>query len=111
MPMCKNCNEVVGAGQLNEQGICEKCLSTDEGKVKAKEIKEKVESKKDKSGSGMKVFLYILATLAFIDGVIMLSQAQSAIHQILGYMAILVGAVFLSGGGIISAIASANNKG
>ena len=38
MPMCKNCNEVVGAGQLNKNGFCEKCLSTNEGQNKIKNI-------------------------------------------------------------------------
>ena len=109
MPMCKNCNEVVGAGQLNENGFCKKCLSTDEGQKQEKKYTKQLESTKDKKGSSMKVFLYILAVLAFIDGFFMLAQAQGAIHQILGYVAILIGTVFLSSGGIISAIVSKDN--
>ena len=111
MPMCKNCNAVVGVGQLNKNGFCEKCLSTDEGQKQDKESTstKELESTKDKKGSSMEVFLYILAVLAFINGFFVLSESQSAIHQILGYIGILIGAVFLSSGGIISAITSKDN--
>lgn len=115
MPMCKKCGDVVGVGQINENGICNKCLSTgveqkEEKKyVKQSESKKTLESTKANKGSGMKVFFYILAVLAFLDGIIMLGQAQSAIHQILGYMALLIATIFLSSGGIISAITANKN--
>ncbi len=109
MPMCKNCNEVVAAGQLNENGFCEKCLSTDEGQKEEKKHIKQSENTNNKKGSGMKVFFYILSVLAFLLGGSFLLEANSAIHQILAFIVFLIGAVFLSSGGIISAMISKDN--
>lgn len=102
--MCKKCGEVVGAGQINENGICNKCQSTGVEIKKEKVHVQQIESTKTNKGSGMKILFYILAVLAFIDGFMLLGQAQSAMHQIIGYLALLIGTVFLTSGGIISAI-------
>jgi hypothetical protein len=52
----------------------------------------------------MRVLLFILAVLAFLVGGIILSSAQSAIHEIEAFILFLIGAVFVSATGIVEAI-------
>ena len=108
MPMCKKCGEVVGAIEINVEGLCQKCASTsveDNTTTSGKKVNNSVVVEKN-NASVMKIVLYILAVMAILDGGSMLVQATSAIHQILAYVSFLIAAVFLSAGAIIGAIKS-----
>jgi|GEM_PF-5950650 len=108
MPMCKKCEEVVGAIEIDEEGLCKKCASTSaetNTTTSKKKINNGVVAEKN-NNSVMKIILYILAALAILDGSSMIAQATSAIHQILAYIAFLIAAIFLSAAAIIGAIKS-----
>ncbi len=52
----------------------------------------------------MSIFLFLLAVLFFIVGSFSWLMAATSIHQIGASVALLIGAIFLSGAGIIEAI-------
>lgn len=52
----------------------------------------------------MKVFLFIIAVLAFLSGLGIFGAAASAIHEIEAFMLFLIAAVLLSGAGVIEAV-------
>jgi hypothetical protein len=52
----------------------------------------------------VRIFLWLLSLAAVLDGLVILVGAESALHQILAYIAFLAAAVLLSGAGIVEAI-------
>ena len=52
----------------------------------------------------MRFLLFVLAVLAFLAGGGILAGARSAIHEIEAFVLFLIGAVFISGAGIVDAI-------
>ena len=58
----------------------------------------------------MRILLFVLAILAFLLGVGILAIAKSAIHEIQAFILFLIGAVFLSGAGIVEAVNSLGRK-
>ena len=52
----------------------------------------------------MRIFLWLLSLFAVLNGVVILLGAESALHQILAYIAFLAAAVLLSGASIVEAI-------
>lgn len=52
----------------------------------------------------MRVILFILAIVAFLVGAVILAGAESAIHEIEGFVLFLVSAVFISGAAIVEAV-------
>jgi cytochrome c oxidase assembly factor CtaG len=52
----------------------------------------------------MKIFLFVLAILAFLSGFGILSSAKSAIHEIEAFVLYIVSAVFFSGAAIVGAV-------
>jgi hypothetical protein len=49
--------------------------------------------------------LYILAIVAFLAGGVIWGEAKSAIHEIEAFILFLISAVFISGAGIVEAVA------
>lgn len=49
----------------------------------------------------MRVLLFVLAALAVLAGTGILSAANSAVHEIEAFILFLIGAVLLSGAGVI----------
>ena len=58
----------------------------------------------------MRFLLFILAVVAFLIGFGLFSISTSAVHESLAMLTILVGAVFLSGAGIVEAIHQLQKK-
>ena len=52
----------------------------------------------------MHILLFVFAVLSFVLGAFVLLLARSAIHEILGGVAFLNAAVFLSGGAVVMAV-------
>jgi len=52
----------------------------------------------------MRILLFILGVLAFTGGLLILSSAKSAIHEIEAFILFLIGSVFVSSAGIVEAI-------
>ena len=58
----------------------------------------------------MRVLLFILAIVAFLVGVGILSSAKSAIHEIEAFILFLIGAVLISGVAIVEAVNGMKNR-
>ena len=58
----------------------------------------------------MKIFLYVLAALAFLAGFAIFASSKSAIHEIEAFVLFIVSAVFLSGAAIVGAISNISEK-
>ena len=58
----------------------------------------------------MRVILFILSIVAFLAGVGILAAAQSAIHEIEGFVLFLISAVFIDGAAIVEAVSSMSKK-
>lgn len=52
----------------------------------------------------MRILLFLLAVLAFLAGAGVLTAAKSAIHEIEAFILFLIGAVFISGAGVVEAV-------
>lgn len=52
----------------------------------------------------MRILLFLLAILAFLAGAGILAGAKSAIHEIEALILFLIGAVFISGAGVVEAV-------
>jgi hypothetical protein len=52
----------------------------------------------------MGILLIVLAILAFLAGFAVLAVAQSAIHEIEGFVLFLISAVFVSGAAVVEAV-------
>jgi hypothetical protein len=52
----------------------------------------------------VKTLLFVLAVLAFLAGAMVLVGAQSAIHEIEGFVLFVCSAVFLAGSAIVEAV-------
>ncbi|MGD0627254.1 MAG: hypothetical protein ABSB32_21445 [Thermodesulfobacteriota bacterium] len=52
----------------------------------------------------MRVFLFLLALLAFLLGVAILASAKSAIHEIEAFILFLIGAVFISSAAVLDSM-------
>lgn len=52
----------------------------------------------------MRVLLAVLAVLAVLSGLGVLTGAKSAVHEIEGFILFLIGAVCLTGAGIIESV-------
>lgn len=52
----------------------------------------------------MRILLFIFSILAFLAGASILAAANSAIHEIEGFILFLISAVFLSGAGVVEAV-------
>jgi len=52
----------------------------------------------------MRVLLFVLAILAIVAGAGILTAAESAIHEIEAFVLFLIGAVFISGAGVVEAV-------
>ncbi len=52
----------------------------------------------------MRLLLFLIAVVAILFGFVMLSVAKSAIHEIEAFILLLIGAVTLSGAGIMDSI-------
>ena len=58
----------------------------------------------------MRIFLFVLALAFGLFGAVILSRSEGAIHEIEALICFLIGAVFLSGAGIIDAVLQARPK-
>ncbi len=107
MAMCKDCKEVFATvdmvnGRCKE---CEKKISNDYKQGMPYADKEVKKQEGEANVFSIVVFLFILmAIFSFIDGGVVLYNATSAIHQILGYLSIIGGTIFSTAAGIINAI-------
>jgi hypothetical protein len=52
----------------------------------------------------MRILLFLLGNLAFLVGAGILAGAKSAIHEIEAFILFLIGAVFISGAGVVEAV-------
>lgn len=52
----------------------------------------------------MRELLYFIGVLSLIGGILVATQAQSAIHEILVTLSFILAAICFSGGGIIGAL-------
>ena len=52
----------------------------------------------------MRVILFLLAVLVFLAGAAILTEAESALHEIEAFILFLIGAVFISGAGVVEAV-------
>ncbi len=52
----------------------------------------------------MRLLLFLIAVVAILFGFVMLSVAKSAIHEIEAFILLLIGAVTLSGAGIMDSV-------
>ena len=52
----------------------------------------------------MRFILFLLAVLSLLAGIAIFSQAKSAIHEIEGFVVLLISAVLLSGAAIVDSI-------
>jgi hypothetical protein len=50
------------------------------------------------------VILFVLSVIAFLAGLVILSAANSALHEIEGFVLFVIAAVLLSGASIVDAI-------
>ncbi len=57
----------------------------------------------------MRILLFVFEILAFVAGLVVLASAKSAIHEIESFILFLIGAVFLSGAGVVEAVNSLRN--
>ena len=56
------------------------------------------------------IILVVLAIISLVDGLTVLTQAKSAIHQILGYIALVASSIFITGAVINVTISKIKNN-